>query len=488
MKKISIRNLKDVKQLDFVVPEQKGVYLIAGANGCGKTTLLICLDRICNSLAFSLGLSSASSWDEADQYEESLVTYTVETKTVSYKKRQARWAPTPKKDSSVLDDFGFSASSFIKADAQRIAVRPEELKAGNLTNVDNNVKIALNDIFETDKYNRLMRLKNSNGRGKTTVYFYLIKEKNGSKYYSEKRFSTGELAIVRLVEQIEQVENGSMILLDEAELALHPRVQVKLLEYLEKKAQLKNLWVFISTHSPTMLKATKKENILLLKKEEEKTQVINPCYAAHAIGEVDFANSNIFDYIFFVEDEKAVDILRAYLKRYFAIYPEHATAIYNIIPVGGFYETSRMAVYTNRRVFGDTKIRAVVDQDAFEDIGTKPKFEELYKYNKGLIKSLSFTPEVWLIDKLEKADVSLKKKILDEYYIEWETIIKDAEYVKCSASNPRNLAKKKYNVLLDVLNSTTCRAKEKIDSDFIQLVISSLPDAQIEGIVKPILD
>ena len=193
-----------------------------------------------------------------------------------------------------------SSSAFIKADAQRIAVKQEDLKPGNMTTVDRNVKDALNTIFETDKYERLMRLKNTGGRGRNAVFFYVVREGSGPsiKYYSEKRFSTGELAMIRLVEKVEKVENGSMILLDEAELALHPRVQVKLLEYLRNKAEQKNLWIFISTHSPTMLKETDKEHIILLKRDDDRTTVVTPCYPAQAIGEVDFACSNIFDYIF----------------------------------------------------------------------------------------------------------------------------------------------------------------------------------------------
>lgn len=489
MKTISISNLKDVEKLDFTIPENKGVYLIAGSNGCGKTTLLVCLDRICNSMAFAIGFSSTSSWDAADQYGDAIVTYRVDKKSVSYKKAQARWAPTPKKDSVILEDFGFSGSAFIRADAQRIAVKQDDLKSGNLTTVDRNVKDTLNEIFETNKYDRLMRLKNTNGRGRTSVYFYVIREGNGinATYYSEKRFSTGELAMVRLVEQVERVNNGAMILLDEAELALHPRVQNKLLDYLQRKAEAKNLWFFISTHSPTMLKAVGKEQIFLLKKEGNKTEVKNPCYPAQAIGEVDFAEASIFDYIFFVEDEKAVEILRFLLKRYMRIKPEHATALYNIIPVGGFYETARLAAHTNIRVFADSKVRAVVDQDAFEELDKKPKFNELYKFHKDIIKSLSFTPEMWLIEKIENVDEELKSKIRNEYRIEMKTIVDSGEYKKCNATQPRQLAKAKYNVVLDILSDVACRSREKVDSELIKIIIDSLSNGEIISAISPLL-
>ena len=67
MKRITISNLKDIKTLNFDIPWQKGGYLIAGANGCGKTTLLVCLERICNSLAFALGFTSCWMSSKIDQ-------------------------------------------------------------------------------------------------------------------------------------------------------------------------------------------------------------------------------------------------------------------------------------------------------------------------------------------------------------------------------------------------------------------------------------
>ena len=54
MKKITLDNTKNIRHLEFVLPERPGVYLLVGPNGSGKTTLLVCLvclDRICNANA-----------------------------------------------------------------------------------------------------------------------------------------------------------------------------------------------------------------------------------------------------------------------------------------------------------------------------------------------------------------------------------------------------------------------------------------------------
>ena len=41
MKKITIERMKNINNLEFTLPESKGVYLIVGPNGGGKTTLLL---------------------------------------------------------------------------------------------------------------------------------------------------------------------------------------------------------------------------------------------------------------------------------------------------------------------------------------------------------------------------------------------------------------------------------------------------------------
>lgn len=490
MKTIVINRLKGIKQMKFTIPEEKGVYLIAGANGCGKTTLLVCLDRICNGLAFANEFSRTSSWSAVDQYDNATITYTIDNDSVEYKKKKTRWAPNPRKDSGIiLDKFGFSTSIFIHADSKRIDIKREDLKAGNFATVDSNVKQALNMIFETQKYDRLQRLKNTNGRGKTSVYFYVIREGSGASttYYSEKRFSTGELAMVRLVEQVEVADNGTMVLLDEAELALHPRVQVKLLEYLKKKVQEKNLWVFISTHSPTMLKASKKEDIMLLRKDETKTIAITPCYPAQAIGDVDFSTSNIFDYIFFVEDDVAKTVLRYMRERYVMQMPKHATALCNIIPVGGFYETARLAVTTNTRLFGDSRVYAVVDEDAVEELDSKPKFKKLYNNHRDIIKTLSFTPEVWLINKIEGANGNLKRVFLDKYNLEMSDIIKSDKYSKCKSPKKRQLAKDKFSVFVGYLCCVSGTTDENvIISEIIEMIIYDVEIGEVKRVMGPL--
>jgi len=88
MKKITIKKTKNIKNLEFVFPQSKGVYLIVGPNGVGKTTLLVCIDRICNKNAFARGFSASRSFGEVDQYAEAEITYDTDNPPTSLKFRK----------------------------------------------------------------------------------------------------------------------------------------------------------------------------------------------------------------------------------------------------------------------------------------------------------------------------------------------------------------------------------------------------------------
>ena len=129
------------------------------------------------------------------------------------------------------------------------------------------------------KYNNLKRLRNVNGRGRNSTYFYILKD--GRKYYSEKRFSTGELAIIRLVERLHTTASNSLFLLDEAEMALHPRIQKNLLDYLNEKATEKGLTIIISTHSITTKTNAFCLGIILCNVSRSFDYLIYPYYPAY---------------------------------------------------------------------------------------------------------------------------------------------------------------------------------------------------------------
>lgn len=485
-KSITIYNTKGIKKLEFTFPEQKGVYLLVGPNGTGKTTLLTCMDRICNPYAFARGFSHPKNITGYDEYHNATIKYSVDNVCVQFRKKQAKWAASPRKgDAELLKEYGYNNSIFIKADSKRIDATAEEIQRGSIQSADSALVNTLNQIFETNKYNNLKKLKVTHGRGKPSSYFNVIKD--GRLYYTEKRFSTGEIAILRLIENIESTSNGSLVLLDEAEMALHPRVQVNLLTYLRNKAQAKNLMIFISTHSPTLIKATNERYILLLELNSQgDVEVCTPCYPARALGGVDFEESNIFDYVFFVEDDMARAFLKRMIYRYGTLAPRHSTALASIIPVGGFCQTASIAVTTNNQLFGHSKVFALVDSDAFDDLESKPIFSDLLRRHATIIKNLSVTPEVKFIEVLSSADEQFKSVFRSRMHCEIPTILNCNDYRNCNSQNCRTLAKNRFDVFINKCVAASGDNETLVKNDLINMIVDSIPDGEVQRLLGPI--
>ena len=117
--------------------------------------------------------------------------------------------------------------------------------------------------------------KSAYGRRNTAYVIPLGK----NQYYSEQNFSFGEIVMLNLLLDIEDTKDGSLLLIDELELALHPSAQIRLITILRKIAEEKNLTIIISTHSSSIIKSQK--NVILL--EDCGDNIINLNYSHHCL-------------------------------------------------------------------------------------------------------------------------------------------------------------------------------------------------------------
>lgn len=66
--RVHIKNIKNINSCELVLPIEKGIYGLVGANGCGKSTVLSCV-------AQSIFSSSLNNLSELDYGEDSLVEF-----------------------------------------------------------------------------------------------------------------------------------------------------------------------------------------------------------------------------------------------------------------------------------------------------------------------------------------------------------------------------------------------------------------------------
>ncbi len=90
---------------------------------------------------------------------------------------------------------------------------------------------------------------------------YLYVGSNGSNTYSEFNFGAGETSILRMVAEMENAEENSLILIEEIENGLHPIAVKRVVEYLIDISKRKNLQIVFTTHSDYALEPLPAEAI-----------------------------------------------------------------------------------------------------------------------------------------------------------------------------------------------------------------------------------
>ena len=127
----------------------------------------------------------------------------------------------------------------------------------------------------------------------------LFKEK--SINYSEAVAGSGEVAVVSCVQRVLSSDKGSLILLDEPEVSLHPKAQQELRNLLLDQITKKHLQVILTTHSPAFVEGLPKGAIKVFHTgtTDKGYEVINDAIAEQAFVHI---GSSQINNIIYVED------------------------------------------------------------------------------------------------------------------------------------------------------------------------------------------
>jgi predicted ATPase len=156
---------------------------------------------------------------------------------------------------------------------------------------------------------RWMRHKFFNVNGATCVL------RTSDMSYTEAFAGSGEFAVVRLVVALAGAEPGSLILLDEPEVSLHPGAQERLMRFLFARVKALKHQVVLATHSPGIIRWLPPEAIKVLVVDPGTGKVVLPSQASAAeeaffyIGEPIAGKTTVI-----VEDELAKHIVKKAIK------------------------------------------------------------------------------------------------------------------------------------------------------------------------------
>lgn len=118
---------------------------------------------------------------------------------------------------------------------------------------------------------RWIRHRLFKGDGGLSIVF---KTKHGR--YSEAFAGSGEVAVTSCVVQVLAAGPGTLVLLDEPEVSLHPGAQERLLAFLSKMVRTRQLQVVFSTHSPHLVTALPSDAIKAFHQLEDGRFVVLP--------------------------------------------------------------------------------------------------------------------------------------------------------------------------------------------------------------------
>ena len=129
--------------------------------------------------------------------------------------------------------------------------------------------------------------------------------------YSEAFAGSGEMAAVRLVQEVFGAEDYSLIILDEPEVSLHPGAQHRLRLFLLEQIKKKKQQVVLSTHSPVLVEGLPNEAVKVFTQNPVtgKFRILSDLTPQEAFYHIEVANPNKNTIV--VEDELAKSIVEA---------------------------------------------------------------------------------------------------------------------------------------------------------------------------------
>lgn len=419
--KVSIRNLKSIKQLDFEVP-LRGAFVITGANGCGKTSLLTVLHRMGAHNAFQTGLPGGRTAAGIDGIDQTTIRYEINGKAVLYRYNSTRWSATPKSQSQLVSK-AFSEVLFLKADSSRVEPTQKELRGVKKQPADSHLRKFMNAVFDTNRFDRLIKI----GLHGRNLIAHLIETSTPADrkktFYSEKTFSLGELCVMRLGQKLLSMKNGGLYIIDEFEMALHPAAQIRLFAEIEKLASTVNCTVLVSTHSSSLIKSVKRSNLIYLENNNGTVTIHRNVYPTYALQHLSLDEESAPDKLIFVEDVSAKNCVEEmwiqHIQRNQAAGKTSMPSV-QIVVIGGYKEVLRFLERSKSFVPVMTQRLAVLDADA-EPLCVPPVAkagagavnltvpQTLYQKQSNNVMFLPWTPEVGFCD-LVRGDLTRHAK------------------------------------------------------------------------------
>lgn len=441
---LEIQKIKNINSFNYTFSFDKGIYALVGENAVGKSTVMSAIA----SVVYGQNLKKLG---DSELCLESKVTVKClgQEDVWLYNEELKKLKPEPLKISfyGIYEGSVFNGTRF--EDMKNLDdLISDETFVSQLIPATDDLKNALSQILHGEKghYKELYKLKNMDiarryGLGNMP---YFLKLDTG-KYISKYKMSSGECMLISLLNFInstalkpEQLKhrhkatsNRLFVFIDEVELALHPSSIDRLLEYMTKMVEQKDLTVLFSSHSSELIRRIQPRNIFYMKNDSGIIRMISPCYPQYAIKSL--YNHDGYDCTILVEDKVSELIVRKLV----VDYRTKNNLLINVLPVGGWNNTLELQRnFCEQNILGRDKFTfSIIDGDVADLVNKNDRYKPLKKLFLP-IKSL----EKYLYQKiLVENNIELITYIGNRFFVltSFEDIIKECrsnEYVMKDAS------------------------------------------------------
>lgn len=170
--------------------------------------------------------------------------------------------------------------------------------------------------------------------------------------YSSFNTATGEDVLTSMLLDIVEAPNNSLILIEEIEEGLHPKIQRRLMDVIFHESVICRKQFIITTHSSSILASVRPESRLFIDKEGNNSQVIKNISINEALSRMDSESYPLVNV--YVEDsisrkivEKAIGIL--------VVSKPKINKMINIVEVGSASQTydyfkTKQKIYQKERI------------------------------------------------------------------------------------------------------------------------------------------
>lgn len=351
LKNIKFEKFRHIPSLD--IEFKNPISVISGTNRSGKTTILMAI--ACSHLNFLKrnpkngnlerntwsSLMKLTSHDKQTEDWTYYITYKKGNK-VEKPKRGQRKALTNKWNGIGKKESQFDFRDIVFIDLDRVVPARffndklfAEAKKGILENVSdkniNKIEQYLSYILE-EKFtlNSLAKVNDKD----------VFKYKN--KYeYSSFNTATGEDVLTRIIIDIVEAKEKSLILIDEVEMGLHPKIQRRLIDVIRNISRQDQKQFIVTSHSSTILDAINSSSRIFIEKSNSgEYKAIQNISVNAALTKMDAKSFPLVE--LFCEDNEARKIVEKGIKN---VAEKHKLnnfkELFNIISVGSADKTFR---------------------------------------------------------------------------------------------------------------------------------------------------